>query len=343
MRKLLLGAATAAIVALQPSVALAQRVPSNFIKEPTAATNPTTTNFPTVQILQTIPVTPSNDGLPSGVTGTARCLVGTPTGVAQGDFTPIRFVGNVLCIDPGSDGQFKSFVQNCPAGTEPVVQGVKLIKTEPLVPKCPDVYPGGTFVQTPSTTGIRTWWTLKHTSCETTFRLEVEFACVGPDPVTGVRVVRQVRLNVYTFKVVITPDTLSWVVQALHNEPLGVCELPCITDEGLFDLLVRQADAIATEAAAGPSRILQLNTALDVMEATIVARCLFVLSAWQVSGSGDTLQVIPCALFPGGGPWGNFTIGDFGFGIVDTLENPCCCKLISDIYWLKLALIGNDP
>jgi hypothetical protein len=343
MRKLLLGAAAAAIVALQPSAAFAQRVPSDFVKEPAGAVNPVTRTFPTVLILQTIPVTPSSEGLPSGVTGTARSIVGTPTGVAEGDFTPIRFVGNVLCIDPGSDGQFRSFAQNCPEGTEPVMQGVKLIKTEPQIPKCPDVYPGGTFVQTPSTTGIRTWWTLKHTPPETTFRLEVEFACVGPDPATGVRRVREIRLNIFTFRVVTTPDTLSWLVQALHNEPLGVTELPCITDEGLFVRLLQQADTIAAEAAAGPSRIRQLNTALDVMEATVVARCLFVLSAWQVSGSGDTLQVIPAALFPGGGPWGNFTIGDFGFGIVDTLENPCCCKLVADLYRLKLDLIGNDP
>jgi hypothetical protein len=343
MRKLLLGAAAATIVALQPTVGFAQRVPSDFVKEPAGAVNPITTNFPTVQILQTIPVTPSNAGLPAGVTGTARCLMGTPTGVTGGDFTPIRFVGNVLCLDPGPEGEFRSFARNCPEGTEPVIQGVKLIKTIPQIPKCPDVYPGETFVQTPSTTGIRTWWTLKHTPCETTFRLEIEFGCVGRDPVTGVRRVLEVRLNVFTFRVVITPDTLSWVVHALHNEPLGVCELPCITDEGLFVRLLEQADAIAAEAAAGPSRIRQLNTALDVMEATIVARCLFVLSAWQVTGSGDDLTVIPCALFPGGGPWGNFTIGDFGFGIVDTLENPCCCKLISDLYWLKLGLIGNDP
>jgi hypothetical protein len=340
MRKLLYGAVATVIVALQPSLAMAQgRAP----KSPASPVSPITTNFPTVNILQTIPVTPSGEGLPDGVTATDRCIEGTATGVRGGEFVPIRFVGNVLCLDPGPDGTFTSFVQNCPEGTTPVVQGVKLIKTIPQVPKCPDVYPGETFVQTPSTTGIRTWWTLKHTAPDTTFRLEIEFACVGRDPATGVRIVREVRLNVFTFRVTITPDTLSWVVHALHNEPLGLCEIPCITDEGLFDLLLRQADAIAEEAAAGPGRILQLNTALDVMEATIVARCLFVLSAWQVSGEGEDLEVIPCALFPGGGPWGNFTIGDFGFGIVDTLENPCCCKLIADLLCLKLALIGNDP
>jgi hypothetical protein len=338
MRKLLLAAVATTIIVLQPTLALAQRQPGSG-KEPASAVNPRTTTFPTVQVLQTIPVSTTSAGVPSGVFANTRCIVGTPTGVANGTFEHIRFVGNILCIDPGASGTFDSFTQNCPAGTVPVIQGVKLIKTIPLIPKCPDVYPGGTFVQTPVSTGIRTWWPLKHSPCETLFRLEIEFSCVGPDPRTGVRVVREVRLNVFQFRVVITPDTLSWVVHALHNEPLGVCEVPCITDEALFQLLVDQATTIAREAAAGAGRIRQLNTALDVMEATIVARCLFLLSAWQLTDG----RLNPCAIFPAGTIWGNFTIGDFGFGIIDTVENPCCCKLISDLYWLKLGLIGNDP
>jgi hypothetical protein len=351
MRKLWLGAVATAIVALQPTLALAQRQPGSG-KEPASASSPITQTFTTL-VLQTIPVSATSAGLPAGVTGTQRCIVGTGTatgsiGVTQGTFEPIRFIGNILCIDPGPNGDFLTFAQNCPAGTTPVIQGVKLIKTEPAIPKCPDVYPGGTFVQTPVSTGIRTWWPLKHTPCETTFELNVEFSCVGPDPRTGVRVVRQVRVNRFIFRVFIDTQTLSWVVHALHNEPLGVCEVPCITDEALFQLLLDQAAAIRTaDNLTGNARLTGLNTALDRMEATIVARCLFTLAVWQVTPTGGTpggpVTVNPCALFPGGGPWGNFTIQDFTWGIVDTLENPCCCKLISDLYWLKLGLIGNDP
>jgi hypothetical protein len=323
MRKLLFVAVATALIAAQPSFVQAQ----------------TTTTYPTVNILQTIPVEPLSDGLPAGVTGTRRCFVGSADGAVGGDDQTIHYVGNVLCIDPGPSGTFDSWASNCPEGSEAVIQGVKLIKTVPTIPKCPDIYPGGVFVQTPMSTGIRTWWPLKHTPCETTFRLEIEFGCVGPDP-NGIRRILEVRRNVYTFKVVVTPDTLSWVVDALHNQPLGVCEVPCITDEALFATLYAQAEAIGTAAAGLPGSVLTLNRAIDTMEATVVNRCLFVLSAWQI---GDDGAVVPCALFPDGGPWGNFTVGDFGFGIVDTLENPCCCKLVSDLYWLKLHLIGNDP
>jgi hypothetical protein len=340
MRKLLFGAVATAIVALQPTVALAQRVPSDFIKTPTSPTNPTTQTF-TRRILQTIPVSATNAGV-MGILDTARCIVGTPSGPAQGTFEHIRFVGNILCLDPGPNGDFRTFAGNCPADTDVQIQGVKLIKIVPRVPKCPDVFPGGTFVQTglPGAggvvPGIRTWFPLKHSPCLTEFRLEVEYACVNRPPLRGVR---EVRLNRFIFIVDITPDTLAWVVHALHNEPLGVCEVPCITDLGLFDLLLRQADEIRRRAAGGAADIRALNTAIDVMEATVVARCLFTLAAWQQRADGT---IIPCALFAGELP-GNSTIARYGFGIVDTLENPCCCKLISDLVCLKDRFIGRDP
>jgi len=344
MRKLLFAAVAVAIIALQPNLAVAQRI-AGPIKAPVTATAPVTTTYGTINVLQTIPATATTAGLPAGIQDTSGCLIATGAGrVAPNGTNPtITFVGNVLCLDPGPDGTFASYATGCPAGTTPVVEGIKLIKTELRSPKCPDVYPGGTWIQTPATTGIRTWWPLKHTPCETTFTLRVEFACISTAGANRGQVV-SVRENVWTFKVTVTPATLAWVLQALHVQALGVGEVPCITDEGLFTLLLAQADAIRTAAAA--NNILAFNTALDTMEATIVARCLFLVSVAQVTrdSSGNITAILPFTLFPNGGPWGNYTVGAFGWGIVDTLENPCCCKLITDLYWLKQAIIGNnDP
>src|SRR4029079_8790517 len=123
------GAVATALVALQPTLALAQTQPGSG-KEPTGAQLPITSTF-TVNILQAIPVTATSAGLPANITSSTRCFVGAPGGgITQGTFAPIRFVGNVLFIDPGPNGDFASFMQNCPAGQTPVVQGVKLIKTE---------------------------------------------------------------------------------------------------------------------------------------------------------------------------------------------------------------------
>jgi hypothetical protein len=352
MRKLLFGAVATTIIALQPTLALAQAkvVPGTpKVKVPVSPTSPTTTNFGPFVILQATPCTSSAVGLPAlpaGVISTATCIGGTATGIGPGPSAvpAMSFVGNVLCLDAGPNGDFASFVQNCPAGTTPVIQGVKLIKTTPLIPKCPDVFPATTTVQTPASTGIRTFFPLKFDACGTTFTLQIEFACVA-GPAGGQRgQVKQVRLNTFTFRVDITPDTLSWVVQALHNEPLGLCETPCITDEGLYAQLLTLAGNIATANAGLPATILALNTALDTFEATVVRNATFLTSVAQITTdkTGTITAVSPCAIFPNGVP-GNSTIGTFGFGIVDTLENPCACKLIADIFCLKQRLIGTDP
>lgn len=339
MRRLLFAAVATAIFALLPTLALAQRIPGP-VKETVAVIEPTITTR-TLRVLQTIPVTPTNAGLPAGITDTATCL-----GPGATSFVPIRFVGNILCLDPGTSGDFRAWAVDCPAGTTPVVQGVKLIKTVPRSPKCPDVYPGGTWTMTPVTTGIRTWWPLKYTPAGTTFQLRIEYACLRPAAGGRTQVVSPIREAVYNFSVVVTADTLSWLIHALHNQPLGVTELPCITDESVFALLLTQADAVRTAAAGLPGTTLALNTAIDRIESTIIARCLFLISVAQVTrdAAGNITAVLPNTLFPNGGPWGNFTVTDFGWGIVDTLEHPCCCKLITDLYWLKNVLIGNnDP
>jgi hypothetical protein len=256
-------------------------------------------------------------------------------------FPACRFVGGVLCIDPGPNSDFASFLTDCPVGTTPVLQGAKLRKVEPRVPKCPDIYPGIDFTQTGNVPGIRTFWALKYTPCNTTFSLDLEVGCVTN---TFPRHIVQVRVNRFTFRVVVRPETLRWVVEALHCQPLGVCEVPCIADEGLFALLLTQSENIEKFAhgtkLGSQSDLRSLNDAFDIMESTIVRYALFTDAAWGIDDK--TGNLIPCRLFNGEIP-GNKTIDRYTYGIIDTFENPCACKLIADIVCLKADLIGTDP
>jgi hypothetical protein len=157
----------------------------------------------------------------------------------------------------------------------------------------------------------------------------------------------QVRRNRFIFQVTVRPESLRWVIEALHCQPLGLCEVPCITDEALFAKLLQQADKIedaAADADAGSqARLRDLNDLLDHTEALIVKYCFFTVTAWEYD---YYVNLHTCVLFEGRGrnfiP-GNRTLDDFGFGIVDTMENPCCSKLIDDIVCLKRNLIGIDP
>jgi len=122
-----------------------------------------------------------------------------------------------------------------------------------------------------------------------------------------------------------------------------MCEVSCIPDEGLFARLLEQADKIAQAspgAAQGDqARVLELNDLLDGTEALLVKYCLFTNAVWRIGANG---RLVPCAIFGGRLP-GNNTIEEFGFGIVDTFENPCCCKLIADLAQFKEEFIGTDP
>jgi hypothetical protein len=299
--------------------------------------NPTTVRREFL-ILEAMPCAPSRPDtpmftpFPTGITRTETALVGSGGGVAQGTTPACRFIGSILALDPGADGRFTSFAGGGLAGSDPVVQGIKLIKVVPRVPKCPDLWPGQTFIQT-GLTGIRTFFPLKYTPCDTTFTLEVEFASVDK---TVPRNAGQVNLNQFVFKVVVRPQTLEWVVDALHCAPLGVCEVPCITDEDLFQVLLTQSRAIAT-AAAG-TNLQTFNAAVDAMEATVVRNCFFQLRAFSFDDKG---ALSPCSIFQNQLP-GNKTIANaqFGFGIVETVENPCCCKLIADLACLKRDVVG---
>jgi hypothetical protein len=312
MRKQLWAVAALALLALQPAHAQVSL---------------------TFKILQAQPLTVPTAALPADVTSTAFCITGgSDKGVQGGTTQACRFVGSALCLDPGPNGDFASFTGGCPADTDPVVQGIKLIKTVPLIAKCPDLWPGHTFVQT-ANSGIRTFFPLKFTPCGTTFELRVEIGCVTR---VAPRHVTKVQTNSFTFVVSVRPGTLAGVVDALHCEPLGVCEVPCITDEGLYQTLLTQAGNVAA-AAGDASKIRDLNTALDTFEATVVKNCLFTQQVFKINRDGS---LDPCAIFNGALP-GNSTIGAFGFGIVDTIENPCCCKLITDVVCLKAKLIGK--
>jgi hypothetical protein len=305
---------------------------------PAPPSGPTVRNID-FEVLQAMPCSfkrtpPPAPQVPSGITWTGCCIAGAPAGGIEHTTLACRFVGGVLALDPGADGSFRSFTVGGPEGTDPVLQGIKLIKVVPRQDKCPDLWPGQTFVQT-GITGIRTFFPLKYTPCDTVFTLEVEFASMTR---TVPRRVQEVRVNRFNFRVTVRPETLAWVVEALHCAPLGVCEVPCITDEDVFRTLLTQAGAIATAAGSNePARLRALNEALDNFEATVIRNCLFQQQVFQTNEQG---QLLPCAIFAGRLP-GNRTVGEFGFGIVDTIENPCCCKLIADIVCLKNQLIGK--
>jgi len=210
-----------------------------------------------------------------------------------------------------------------PAGSfgSPFVQSCRLTKNIPLQPKCPGVYPGASFTQFGS--GIRTWWALIFSPPGTEFILRVTTRCLG-QPGTRFFGQTSVHIDEYHFKVVVTVESLLAVIDVLHTFALGTSEIPCIAAEDVY-LALR----LAVARIFCQSGQLQQDR-LFVAEALVIAFCAF----------GDCFDqdvFFGPGVFP---PSNDVSLaGAFGpTGIIDTFENPCCCKLLVDLDNLGSAL-----
>ena len=132
------------------------------------------------------------------------------------------------------------------------------------------------------------------------------------------------------------------LIELMHGGAVSTLEIPCILAEDMYDAL-KSARNRLRDAIVGGNRT-SIGNAIFDMEALIVANCLFV----------DVLN--PLAAFPGAPQFGQPNIQPPGnlaqpvlgvgmAGIIDTIENPCCCKLLVDLEWIaiKQGLIGQTP
>jgi hypothetical protein len=223
----------------------------------------------------------------------------------------------------------------CPSGfNQPFVQSYRLIKDIFDSRKCPGTYQRQTFIQ--FGTNIRTWWTLIYTAPGTTFTLELTTRCVRETFPFDV----ELHVDRYVWRVVVTFDSLDKVIDVLHSNSLSTSEIPCIAAENMYIALKRSVVLIknalnGTSPSSNDPLVRRLNAQNEVfnMEALVIAFCAF----------GDCFE--SSTLNPGGVffptfPPTNDTQMSFGgmlTGVLDTPENPCCCKLLVDIERLAEA------
>ncbi len=236
------------------------------------------------------------------------------------------------------------------------VQAWRLIKEVPGSFKCPDVYgiphfetqdgvPGRRFVPYryfQFGPGVRTWWSLNFTQPGTRFILEVVSVCRHPQ--TGGAVVHK---DTWIWRVVADVNTLANLIEVMHGGAVSTLEVPCIIAEDMYDALKNATNRLRT-AITGGNRT-DIGNAIFDMEALIVANCLFVEVLNPVVAVPGAPQFGEATGFQ---PPGNlattiqFTGGGSAVaGIIDTIENPCCCKLLVDLEWIALrqGLVGQTP
>jgi hypothetical protein len=212
--------------------------------------------------------------------------------------------------------------------------------------------------------GVRTWWTLNFTQPGTKFILQVVAVCRAapilgaPDKLTGQPVVispggqAQLHQDQWTWRVVADTNTLGYVIDLMHEGAVSTLEVPCIIGEDMYDALKKAQARLAGAVGAGDPN--GIGNAIFDMEALIVSNCLFteVLDplvffrgpdqtfpdGTTVPGISEPGNLSPTVTFPNGG-------GMAVAGIIDTIEHPCCCKLLVDLEWIaiKNGIIGQTP
>jgi hypothetical protein len=233
----------------------------------------------------------------------------------------IHAVPGIFCLDTDPNTfrlNVNAFATCSPSEHNPFVQSFRMTKDIPGSNKCPVQYPPRTWFQFGR--GIRTWWALNYTQPGTRFILEVTVRCL--DNTTN-----QPRLHIdrWTWEVVASLDTLVHTIDVLHSNAISTLEVPCILGEDLFVALKDQVEAIRLAHQNGD--IIGAQDQLFNTEGLILSNCAF----------GELIE--PDIWFPNGLP-SNLTadqITPFGIaGILDTIENPCCCKLLVDLEYIGI-------
>jgi hypothetical protein len=243
------------------------------------------------------------------------------SGAVQFPEDNIKAVPGIFCLDTDPDTfrlNVNAFATCAVTEHNPFIQSFRMMKDIPGSNKCPLQFPPRTWFQFGR--GIRTWWALNYTQPGTRFVLEVTVRCLDNTTNTP-----RIHIDRWTWEVVASLDTLVNTIHVLHSNAISTLEVPCILGEDLFVALLDQVELIRT--ANTNADIVEAQNQLFNTEGLILSNCAF----------GDVIQ--PDIWFPNGLP-SNLTadlLTPFGIaGIIDTIENPCCCKLLVDLEYIGI-------
>jgi hypothetical protein len=292
------------------------------------------------------------------------CTVGTYTGLG---ISPSQTWGGVSPNQPLTQGaapgilslrRTDSFVLDAnsfvviPSGQKPpcFIQGYQLIKEVPGSYKCPDVY-GSPHFDTHNSlipyryyqfgAGVRTWWSLNFSQPGTRFILEVVSVCQAVSDSSP-----QIHKDVWIWRVTANADTLLAVIDLMHGGAISTLEVPCILGEDMYVALQTAASRLKAAQAAG--LLVPISNRLFDLEALVVSNCLFIEVLRPTLVYPGAMQFGEPGFQPPGNLAQSVFIGGGGSaiaGLVDTVENPCCCKLLVDLEWIaiKNGIIGQTP
>lgn len=227
----------------------------------------------------------------------------------------ITAVPGVLSIVPGEN--WENFVGAAQVDVPYTIKNVVLCKQHPSIIQCADVFPADMICQQ-GTPNIRLWWPLMYEVPGTMWTLTILYGTSTPydDDGPGPNPAGYVHTEVWQWQVDATLESLICLLELFHELPFGLDEVPLISDEELFPILIEKIEDII--AALEEEDEVTAGLILGDFEMEVMDACIAV-SPENPAPTGP------------------------GTGIANSEENPACCKLLADAEFIGFDLNILQP
>lgn len=191
------------------------------------------------------------------------------------------------------------------------IKNVVLQKDVPYPIQCANKFPTGTMPVQQGTNNIRTWWPLMYELPGTTWTLTIFYGTTPAwkDPCNSVST--SVHTDVWTFKVVATPESMINELNLFHELPFGTSEVPLISDEYLYADLLKDLQGVQYAMFFTPPNLQEASNYLMDFENDVADRCITAEPSTPRPYGGDT-------------------------GIANSAKEPACCKLLVDAEYVGI-------
>lgn len=255
---------------------------------------------------QAVPLPDSFQAYPGNSKGLSRYQMGH---MGLGADT-ITAVPGILSIWPGP--RWANYVRAAPLGIDYTIKNVVLIKETPVFAQCADIFPAKTVKQQGSA-NVRLWWPLMYEAPGTKWTLTILYgtSTAWDDDGPGPNPPAYVHTDKWEFQTTATLESMKNLLALFHEVPFGKGQIPLISDEVLYPILVAKLDAIIAAVAAGD--LVTAAAILGDFEMEVMDACTVTIPPYpRPTGSGT--------------------------GIANSYENPACCKLMADAEYVGKAL-----
>lgn len=226
---------------------------------------------------------------------------------------PVVAVPGILCIEPGREWwNYRQCAELCRSGP---LKNVTLRKSLPELGQCYDVfssgpnYPGFSQHGTPN---VRLWWPLMYDPPGTSWTLKIIYGTRSAVRFPGESAPGYIHSDEWKWVVDTDIGRVKLFLGLARQLPFGLCEVPLLSNELVYRDLIAKLEEVEALVAAG--KTVAAGNALIDFEMMVEDLCT--------------------AICPDNAPAG------FA-GIVNTAENPVCCKLLADAEYIgkKLGIL----